>query len=95
MTKKYELTIILDGKASSAKKKSVIESIEKTVKLLTGKVVKTEDWGVKQMFHKIGKSQEGLYVHFELELPVKAVRQLSQKLQMDEQILRNLLVVSK
>jgi len=45
---KYELTIVLDSKATAAKKKKVTETIEKIVALLKGKLGKVEDWGVKE-----------------------------------------------
>lgn len=42
---KYELTVVLDPKATVAKKKKVIETIEKIISLLKGKLGKVEDWG--------------------------------------------------
>ena len=40
---KYELTLVLDLKATPAKKKAVGETIEKIIKMGKGKVEKTED----------------------------------------------------
>lgn len=91
---KYELTIILEGKATAAKKKSVLESLEKTIKLLEGKVEKAEDWGVKELFHEIKKQKEGLYLHMPIELPAKAIKPLEVKLKAEESILRYLVVRS-
>ena len=54
---KYELTIILEAKATTAKRKSVLESLEKSIKMLEGKIEKAEDWGVKELFHEIKKSK--------------------------------------
>ena len=42
--KNYELTLILEGKVTSAKKKAVLESLEKIVKLFKGQMDKVEDW---------------------------------------------------
>jgi small subunit ribosomal protein S6 len=57
----YELTIVLDGKATSAKKKSMAGKIEKLVKDLKGKIVKNDDWGKKDLAYKLGKSDTGVY----------------------------------
>ena len=57
---KYGLTIILEGKATSAKKKTVLETLEKNIKMLEGKIEKAEDWGVKELFHQIKKIVKGL-----------------------------------
>ena len=40
---KYELTIVINGEASAAKKKGVQASVEKLVKTGKGKVVKKDD----------------------------------------------------
>ena len=90
--KNYELTLILEGKATSAKKKAVLESLEKIVKMFRGKMDKVEDWGVKEMFHEIKKNKEGAYLHIPLELPSESVKQLDLKLKTEESILRHLIV---
>jgi small subunit ribosomal protein S6 len=89
---KYELTIILEAKATAAKKKAVLESLEKTIKLLEGKVEKAEDWGVKELFHEIKKNKEGLYLHMPFEMNAKNIKPFEVKLKAEESILRYLVV---
>lgn len=89
---KYELTIILEGKTTSAKKKAVLETLEKIVKLLEGKIEKGEDWGVKELFHEIKKVKEGLYLHVPFEMNAKNLKALEVKLKAEENILRYLIV---
>lgn len=89
---KYELTVVLDGKAGSAKKKKVSETLEGLIKLFKGKIVDSKDWGVKEMAYKIQKSITGLYLFFELELDAKVVKALNDKLRVDGEILRYLVV---
>ena len=88
----YELTLIMEGRSTSAKKKATLESVEKIVKILKGKMDKVEDWGVKEMFHEIKKNKEGSYLHIPLELPSESVKQLDLKLKTEESILRHLIV---
>lgn len=92
---KYELTLILEGKTTAAKKKSVLESVEKIIKIFEGKVVKAEDWGVKEMFHEIKKQKTGLYLHLNIEMPAKSVKGLDMKLRTDDNILRHLVIAVK
>lgn len=89
---KYELTIILEGKTTSAKKKAVLETLEKAIKMLEGTVSKAEDWGVKEMFHEIKKEKEGLYLHMPIELPAKSIKPLEIKLKAMENVLRYLII---
>lgn len=89
---KYELTIILEGKTISAKKKAVLESLEKAIKLLEGKIEKAEDWGVKELFHEIKKQKEGMYLHMPFEMVAKSIKPLEIKLKAIDTILRYLIV---
>ena len=92
---KYELTLVLDGKASAAKKKAATELIEKVVAISKGKVGKAEDWGVKDLAYKIGKSTAGVYLHFPLELTSGSVKDLTAKIRANEDIIRYLLIVKE
>ena len=89
---KYELTVILEGKTTSAKKKAVLETLEKAVKMLEGKIEKAEDWGVKELFHEIKKNKEGLYLHMPFEMTAKSIKSFEIKLKAEENILRYLII---
>ena len=80
---KYELTIVLDAKATVAKKKKVIETVEKIVALVKGKVGKVEDWGVKE---------KGLYLFFPLEVEKSSVKMIATKMEQETEILKHLLI---
>jgi small subunit ribosomal protein S6 len=88
----YELTLIVDGKSGAIKKKKVTETLEKTLVIFKGKITASSDWGVKEMAYKIGKSETGLYLHFELELDGKGIKALNEKLRTDPEILRYLVI---
>lgn len=88
----YELTLVVDGKGGAAKKKKVTETLEKTIKIFSGAIKNSAEWGVKEMAYKIGKSETGLYLHFELELDSKSVKALNEKLRTDPEILRYLVI---
>ena len=89
---KYELTLVLDGKAGAPKKKKIIETLEKVLALFKGKITESKDWGVKDLAYKIGKSITGLYLFFELELDPSAVKALNDKLRTDPDLIRFLLI---
>ena len=87
------MTVVLDGKATPVKKKSVTELVEKVVTISKGKVGKVEDWGTKDLAYKIGKSATGVYLHFPLELEAHSTKDLTAKLRANEDIIRYLLIV--
>ena len=88
----YELTTIIDGNTSPAKQKNVVSSVEKLVKTNKGKIVKTDNWGKKDLAYQLRKSESGLYLFFELELDTNGVKNISSILNTDEEVLRYLLI---
>jgi len=88
----YELTLVLDGKTQAAKKKKVLDNLEKVLKIFKGTVKKSEEWGVKELAYKLGKSETGLYLYFELEMEPASLKGLNDKLRTDEDVLRYLIV---
>ena len=89
---KYELTLVLDGKAGVAKKKKVIENLEKSLKIFKGAISESKEWGVKELAYKIRKSETGLYLYFELELDPSGVKALNDKIRVDPDLIRFLLI---
>ena len=88
----YELTVVLSGKATEAKKKSLKEKIENIVKNFDGKVTNSFDWGKKELAYDIAKSDTGIYLFFELKLETKSAKQILPKLNMEGDIVRYLLI---
>lgn len=90
--RKYELTVVLPEKATPAKKKAATSAIEKMVKVFKGKVVKTKDWGKIDLYYPIKKNNSGVFLFFQLELEPSSADSLDQKLKLEEDIIRHLLV---
>lgn len=88
----YELTIVIAGGASAAKKKAAQERIEKLVKLFSGSVVSFSDWGEISLSYKIKKQTNGVFLHFVVDLDPANVKSISDKLKIEEDIIRSLLV---
>ena len=87
----YELTLVLPSKAKS-KEKTFKEKIEKLISELKGKVEKAESWGEIELAYKIAKETSGNFLHFNLELDKSIVKDLSEKLRVDDAVIRYLLV---
>ena len=88
----YELTIVLPGKVTSAKKKSVTADLTKMVNVQKGKLGKVDDWGEKQMAYEIDKNTSGTYLHFPLELDPQMVSSLDKKLKLNKDLIRYLII---
>ena len=80
---KYELNVVIDSKATPAKKKAVTEKITKMVDLAKGKVTKMEDFGDKKY---------GIVLLFVLELGPEAAKGLVTKVRQDEDVIKQLMI---
>lgn len=89
---KYELTLVLDGKSGAAKKKKVTETLEKIIDVHKGKILETKEWGEKKLAYKIGKSTTGFYLFFEVEADPGVAKALNDKMRVDQDLVRYLLV---
>lgn len=89
---KYELTLVLDGKAGAAAKKKATETLEKILGILKGSIKESKEWGVKELAYQIDKSKTGAYLFFEIELDPKGAKALNEKLRTDADIIRYLLI---
>lgn len=86
-TKNYELTILVD---EIAQQEAVDELTEK-IKWY-GTVVKFEDDGVKRLAYPISNHDKARYLYYELELEDDAPSELSCNLNLNDNIVRYLLV---
>lgn len=89
---KYELTVIISGKSTPAKQKSVVEKVNKQVEAFKGKVEKADEWGKVDLAYKIEGNESGIFVIFDIELNAESVKKLSDKLKIEEDIIRFLIL---
>ncbi len=82
----YELTLLTK---EEAEQKNFIELIES----FKGKVTREEKWGEKTLAYSIKKNHTALFYNFQFEIDRKSVLELKNKLNLNEKILRYLLLV--
>lgn len=80
---KYELNVVIDAKATAAKKKAITEKVTKLVELVKGKVGKVEDFGEKKY---------GIVLMFPLELDPGAAKGVLTKVRQDEEVIKQLMI---
>lgn len=88
----YELAIVLDGKATPAKKKAAQATIERMIKTHKGEIKNINDWGVKDLAYPINGASTGQYMIFALNLESSGAKALPQMLKLEEEVIRYLLV---
>jgi small subunit ribosomal protein S6 len=86
---KYELVVIYP---TSENEIGVEKTITEKCKKRAIKVVEVDKWGTKTMAYEIKKQSRGYYLKLTLEGAPTAAKELERDLQMDDKLLRFLLI---
>jgi small subunit ribosomal protein S6 len=88
--KNYQLVLVLRNALTEANRKKLLESVKD---MLNGaKFTKEEEWGVKPLSYAINKELSGFYVHYLFEMKENIAKDFEKKLNVNEDILRHLLL---
>ena len=87
----YEQTFV--GKQDLSDK-DVDELINKYSSIIknTGKILKTEKWGILNLARKIKKNRKGIFIHFKFEGKDTTVSEVEKKIAIDNDVIRYLTV---
>lgn len=90
--RKYELCLVYEPDLKEEELEKLIKVFEAEIEKAKGKIVKTTVWGKKKLAYEIKKFTEGVYYLFNIELPEEAVAPLSNKLRIEDAVMRFLLL---
>ena len=83
---KYELTFL-------TKEETELENIKKLIESYKGTVTNEEKWGEKTLAYSIKKNHTAIFYNFQFEIDKKNIFEFKNKLNLNERILRYLLLV--
>ena len=88
----YEHTFITKQDLSDSQAKKLVNKYEDIIKVNSGKVLKTEDWGLRNLSHRIKNNKKGFYFHIKFEGTGKTIQELEKAENIDESLIRYLTV---
>ena len=88
----YEHTFIAKGDLTESQNKKLIDKYKDIIDKNLGKVIKTEEWGLRSLAHKIKNNKKGFYFHIKLEGIRKTVEELERSENIDDLLFRFLTV---
>jgi len=88
----YEHTFITRQDLPESQAKKVVSKYEEIIKNNSGKVLKTEEWGLRNLSHRINNNKKGFYFHIKLEGIGKTIEELERAQNIDESLIRYLTV---
>ena len=91
----YEHTIIAKQELSENQIKNLQQKYEKLISDNSGKILKTEQWGLRNLSHEIKKNKKGFYLHFKFEGLGKTIEELEKIENIDDTLLRHLTIKVK
>jgi len=91
----YEHTIITKQELSDIQNKKLINKYEELINSNSGKIIKTQEWGLRNLTYKIQNNKKGFYFHIKFEGVGKTIEELEKIENIDESLIRYLTVKVK
>ena len=88
----YEHTIITKQDLSDIQAKNLISKYEDIINKNSGKIVKIEDWGLRNLSIRLKNNRKGFYFHIKFEGIGKTIEKLEETENIDESLIRYLTV---
>ena len=88
----YEHVFLARQDLAQAQVDALAEIATKIVNDNEGRVVKTENWGLRSLAYKIAKNRKAHYVMLEIDAPGSVIAELERQTQINEDIIRYMTV---
>ena len=93
MMNRYEMIYIIDADLEETARKELIEKVSALITNNGGEIEKVDEtWGKRRLAYAIDYKTEGWYVLVTFKAPVELPRELERNLQINENVLRYLVV---
>ena len=91
----YEHTLIARENLTENQGKELINKYENIIKENSGKILKIQEWGLRNLSHKLKNNKKGFYFHIKLEGNGKTIGELEKAENIDQMLIRYLTVKVK
>ena len=88
----YEHTLIAKQDLSETQTKILINKYHDIINKNQGKILKTEEWGLRNLSYEIKKNKKGFYFHIKFEGTGKTINELEKAENIDQMLIRFLTV---
>ena len=88
----YEHTFITKQDLQESQGKKVVDKYQDLIKKNSGKIIKLEEWGLRNLSRIINNNKKGFYFHLKFEGIGKTIEELEKAENIDELIIRFLTI---
>ena len=89
---KYELVVILSPEVAEDQVDPAVERVSHSISSKGGSIAGVERWGRRRLAYPIKRFTEGNYIITRFELAPQTVAELESQLELNEEVIRHLLV---
>ena len=84
----YESVLIARQDLGASQVNTLVESLSEVIKREGGEVVKTDNWGLKNLAYRIKKNRKGHYVLLNIVAPAQAIFEYERLMRLNEDVIR-------
>ena len=84
----YETVLIARQDLTEAQVTDAVNTYSSVLSDAKGKILKTENWGLRALAYPINKNRKGYYVLIEFEVEPEALHEMERQMRLSEDILR-------
>ncbi len=84
----YDLNVILDPNLNETQIQTEKTAIEAQIERVEGKIISTDEWGMKRLAYEIRKNRNGYYIIYKLELNQGAPQAIETVLRQRDNVMR-------
>jgi len=84
----YDLNVILDPNLNESQIQTEKTAIEAQIERVEGKIISTDEWGMKRLAYEIRKNRNGYYIIYKLELGADAPKAIETVLRQRDNVMR-------
>ena len=91
----YESVIIGRQDLTPGQFETLLEKFIAVIQSFKGKIIKRENWGIRNLAYKINKNRKGHYMLLNIDGPPEAIQEYERLMRLDEDIIRFLTIKIK
>ena len=88
----FEAVVLLSPEIASNVRDSRLDNLKKLINEKSGKIVNSEDWGLRDLSYKIGQYSKAFYNFYQIEIEGDKIENIKKTLNQDENFIRHLFV---
>ena len=88
----FEAVVLLSPEISSNVRKACLDNLVNIINEKSGKIIDSEDWGLRDLSYKIDQYSKAFYNFYQIEIEGDKIENIKKTLNQDENFIRHLFV---